>query len=134
MQRIWNSGLGVIPLAPVKNQIRGKENKRNFRRKFSQKLCDFHINMPGERGIFLRFANVRNRGAMNDKLWLVLLKFATDGGKIKQVKIRARQCAHSPAREKLRRGLDKIISNQSVRTGNPNKIHPYLKRKLVRSR
>ena len=35
MDRVHRVGLSIISLAPVKNQIRGKENERNFRREFA---------------------------------------------------------------------------------------------------
>ena len=98
MQRIGGGGFNVISRAPVKYQIRGKENERNFRRQFREPLRHFHVHAPGKSGIILRFRNAGNRGAMDDKFWLVFLKLAADGGEIKQVKLLARQCAHAPAR------------------------------------
>jgi hypothetical protein len=57
---------------------------------------------------------------MDDELRLVFLKFPADGGEIKQIKIRARQRAHAPARGELRRSLELIISDESIRAGDPS--------------
>jgi len=122
VQWIRRVGLGVIAFAPVENQIGGKENERNFRRQFREQLCDFDIYAPRKRRIFLRVGNVGDGRAMDDDLRFVLLKFAADGGEIKQVKLFTRQRPHAPARGKLRRGLDEIASNQPVRTSDPSEI------------
>ena len=87
VQRIRRVRLDVISLAPVENQIRGKENKLDFRRQFREQFCDFNIHAPRERGIFLRLADSGDGRAMNDELRLVFLKLAADGGEIEQIKM-----------------------------------------------
>ena len=117
MQRIRRVGFGVISLAPVENQIRGKENELDFRRQFRQQLRDFHIHAPRELRIFLRLADGADGRAVDDELRLVFLKFPADGGEIKQVKIRR---ASTPARASAgqisaRSGQDNFQSARSRR-------------------
>ena len=57
MNRIDRVGLDVIPLAPVEDQIRGKENELNFRRQFREQFGDFDVHPPRQRGIGLRLGN-----------------------------------------------------------------------------
>ena len=121
MQRIRRVGLGVISLAPVKNQIRGKENELEFPPPVPRAVCvTSTFTRRASAGFFCASPTVGNRGAMDDELRLVFLKFAADGGEIKQIKSVARQRAHAPARGESRRGLDEIISNEPVRAGDPN--------------
>src|SRR5208283_3924285 len=107
-------------LAPVENQIRGKENELNFRRQFRQQFCDFNVHPPCQRGICLRPGNGADGRAMNEELWFVFLKFTADGGKIEQVKPVACQRAHAPARSTSWRGQNQIVSDESVRAADPS--------------
>ena len=120
VQRIHSVGFSVIPFAPVKNQIRGKENERNVRRQFCQQFRDFDVHTPCQRGILLRIGDNGDGGAVNDELRLVFLKFAVNGVGIEQIKLFARQRPHAPVWGEFRRGLDKIISDQPVRAGDPS--------------
>ena len=146
MNRVHRVSLGVIPLAPVKNQIRGKENERNVCRESGQKRGRVHIQTPRQIGIRLRSGNGADGGAMNDQLRLVITERAANGieiSKFKTTNIPRRkwerrhgvppgvregrhvavpdQANDAPARGKSRRGLDEIISNQPVCAGDPGK-------------
>ncbi len=87
MQWIHGIRLGVIAFEPVENQISGKENELNFRRQFREQLSQLHVHTLRKNGIFLRFRNGRDRGAMDDELRLILLKFPADGSEVEQVKL-----------------------------------------------
>jgi hypothetical protein len=122
VKRIGRVCLKVIPIAPVKNQIRGKENEPNFRRQFREPFCDFNVYPPCQCGIRLRLSDDGEGSAMNDELWFVILEFAADGIKIEQVKLGACQCPHAPVRGESQRGPEEIISDESVRAGYPSQF------------
>ena len=120
VQRICRVRLGITSFAPVKNQVGGKEYEGNFRRQLGEPACGFNIHTPRQRRILLGRADNGDGRAVDDKLRLILFEFLFNGGKVEQVKIRACQWAHPPARGQAGRGLDEIIPNQPVRTGNPS--------------
>src|ERR1035437_9868066 len=133
VQWIRRVGLGVIAFAPVENQIGGKENERNFRRQFREQFGNFDIHAPRQFRIFLCLGDDGNGRAMDDQLRLAFLKFAADGGEIKQVKLVARQRPQAPAGSKSWRGLDEIISDKPVRASDPDEFHPYFARSLAKT-
>ena len=111
MQRIGRVSFGVIPLAPVENQIGGEKNERNFRRQFREQFCGFNIHPARKSGIFLRPGDGADGGAVNDQLRLVLLELPADGGEIEQVKIRSRSArASASGANSARSGRDNFRS------------------------
>ncbi len=122
MQRIRRVLLSVISPATIKDQIGGKENEWDFRRQFCKLPGDFDIYASCMIRIFLSVRNGADGRAVDDELRLVFCKLAADGSKIEEVKIGARDCPHTPVCGKARRGLDEIITNQSVCAGDPNEL------------
>lgn len=58
---------------------------------------------------------------MDEQLRAVADKLAFHGGEVEQVKIRPGQGPHAAVRGMSRRGLDEIVSDQSVRAGDPGR-------------
>lgn len=124
MNRTHRVGLDIIPPAPVKDQVRGKEDELDARRESGQMRGRVNIHATGQIGILVRRGKRADGGAVDDELWFFFDELAFDGGEVEQIEIGARQRPHTPVRGKSWRGLDDIISNQSVRTGNPSEFHP----------
>ena len=121
MQRIRRIRLSVIALVSIKYQIRREKNERYFRRQSGQKSSEFEIHPPRQPGLLLGIGHIGNGGAMDNQLRLVAGKHAFNRAKVQQIKIRTGQPAHAVARGELPRGLNEIISDQSVRAGDPRK-------------
>ena len=107
-------------LEDKEGKIGGKKDQVNLCRQCRQKSCDLHIHTPRQHRIFLCLTDSGTGSTMDDELRFILGKLAFDRGEVEQVKIRARERPHAPARGEAWRGLDEIIANQPVRSGDPD--------------